>query len=136
MAAEPLDLTTADRDEVPRTLAEAPPPRLLGLWDQTGAPAMVLLRGMLGWRGSWLPTACNLVQNVGWATLEIWVIAEAATQLTDGNLRWVFTVAAGAVATLMALRPLGVVRGYLRRIAVWAVLASTVYLFVRVLGQD
>ena len=31
MAVEPLPL-----DEVPRTLDEAPPPRLLGLWDQIG----------------------------------------------------------------------------------------------------
>lgn len=194
MAAEPA-VEIAERDEVPRTLVEAPPPRLLGLWDQTalwgnlgisllllvaasfvlapdptlpplsigaalvavvvgalignvllglgavpgaqtGAPAMVLLRGMLGLRGSWLPTAFNIVQNIGWATLEIWIIADAAARLTDGSLRWVFTLAAGAIATFMAVRPLGVVRGYLKRVAVWAVLASTAYLFVRVLGRD
>ncbi|MDQ3756346.1 MAG: cytosine permease [Actinomycetota bacterium] len=193
MAVKPLDQPA--RDEVPRTLDEAPPPRLFGLWDQTalwgnlgisllllvaagfvlapdptlpplsigaalvavlvgalignvllglgavpgaqtGAPAMVLLRGMFGRRGSWLPTAFNVVQNVGWATLEIWIIADAAARLTDDSLRWVFTLAAGAAATFMAVRPLGVVRGYLKRIAVWAVLASTAYLFVRVLGRD
>jgi purine-cytosine permease-like protein len=35
----------------------------------------------------------------------------------------------------MATRPLGVVRGFIKRIAVWAVLLSTAYLFVRVLGR-
>jgi putative hydroxymethylpyrimidine transporter CytX len=180
--------------EVPLTLDEAPPPRLLGLVDQvalwgnlgisilllltatfvmapdpalpplslgaalvaivvgavignallglgavpgaeTGAPAMVLLRGMFGWRGSWVPTALNVAQNVGWATFEVWIIAESATRLTSDGLRPVFVVAAGVIATVMALRPLGVVRGYLKRVAVWAVLLSTGYLLVRVLGR-
>jgi purine-cytosine permease-like protein len=44
-------------------------------------------------------------------------------------------VATGVAATVMALRPLGVVRGYLKKVAVWAVLASTAYLFVHVLRQ-
>jgi len=181
------------RTEVPRTLEEAPPPRLLGLFDQmalwwnlgisllllvaatfvvepfgvprlslaaaltavlvgsvlgnlllglaavpgaeTGAPGMVLLRGLLGRRGSWVPTACNVLQLVGWTTFEIVVIAESATELTSSGWRWVFVVGAGVLATLMALRPLGVVRGYLKRIAVWVVLASTVYLFIQVLRQ-
>lgn len=102
---------------------------------ETGAPAMVLLRGMFGWRGSWVPTAFNVAQNVGWATFEVWIIAESATRLTDDSLRPVFVVAAGACATVMALRPLGVVRGYIKKVAVWAVLLSTAYLFVRVLGR-
>lgn len=101
----------------------------------TGAPAMVLLRGMFGWRGSWLPTACNIVQNVGWATFELWIIAESAARLTDDSLRPVFVLAGGAVITVMALVPLGVVRTYIKRVAVWAVLLSTAYLFVRVLGR-
>lgn len=102
---------------------------------ETGAPAMVLLRGMFGWRGSWVPTAFNVAQNIGWATFEVWIIAESAARLTSDGLRPVFVVAAGAIATAMALRPLGVVRGYMKKVAVWAVLASTAYLFVRVLGR-
>jgi putative hydroxymethylpyrimidine transporter CytX len=183
-----------DVDEVPRTLAEAPPPRLLGLGEQvtlwgnlgislllvvagtfvlapdpslpalsvvaaltavvigavignamlglatvpgaeTGAPAMVLVRGLLGRRGSWLPTAFNIAQNLGWAVVELIVIAELAGRIIDDRLRPVFVIAAGAVATLMAVRPLGVVRGYLRKVAVWAVVLSTVYLLVQVLRR-
>ncbi|MER3453319.1 MAG: allantoin permease, partial [Acidimicrobiia bacterium] len=44
----------------------------------TGAPSMVLLRGLFGVRGSWVPTALNVVQLVGWTTFEIWIIATAA----------------------------------------------------------
>jgi putative hydroxymethylpyrimidine transporter CytX len=96
---------------------------------------MVLLRGLLGWRGSWVPTACNVVQNIGWATFEIVIISESAARLTRPGLKPVFVIAAGVVATLMSIRPLGVVRGVLKKVAVWAVLASTAYLFIRVLSM-
>ncbi|MGY1773847.1 purine-cytosine permease family protein [Blastococcus sp. SYSU D00813] len=108
---------------------------LLGIGAAAGAregvPAMVLLRGLLGRRTSWLPTAFNLVQCVGWATFEIVIIAEAASRVLDAP-RWPFVLAAGVLATLMALRPLGVVR-VLARYAVWAAAAAIGYLFVEVL---
>ena len=44
----------------------------------TGAPAMVSMRGLLGRRGSVVPTLLNIGQNVGWATMEIIVISTAA----------------------------------------------------------
>jgi NCS1 family nucleobase:cation symporter-1 len=110
---------------------------LLGLGAAAGAregvPTMVLLRGLLGRRTSYLPTAFNLVQCVGWATFEILIIAEAASRALDAP-RWPFILAAGALATAMALRPLGVVR-VLARYAVWAALAAIVYLFVEVLSE-
>jgi len=110
---------------------------LLGLAAAAGAreqvPAMVLLRGLLGRSGSYLPTALNLVQCVGWATFEIVIIAEAASRVL-GAPRWPFVLAAGVLATAMALRPLGVVR-LLARYAVWAALAALVYLFVQVLSH-
>src|SRR4029453_2834284 len=36
-----------------------------------GVPAMVLYLAPLGVRGSLLPTACHVVQNLGWATFEL-----------------------------------------------------------------
>ncbi len=96
-------------------------------------PAMVLLRGLLGRRTSWLPTAFNVVQCLGWATFETVVIAEAASRALGGP-RWPYVLLGGAVATLMALRPLGVVR-VLARYAYWAALACVAYLFVRVLRE-
>jgi purine-cytosine permease-like protein len=110
---------------------------LLGATAAPGArervPAMVLLRGLLGHRASWLPTGLNVVQCLGWATFEIVVIAEAASRALDAP-RWPFVLAAGVLATAMALRPLGVVR-VLSRYAVWAALAAVVYLYVRVLAE-
>jgi len=110
---------------------------LLGLGAAAGAregvPAMVLMRGLLGRRASYLPTAFNLVQCVGWATFEIVIIAEAGSRALNAP-KWPFVLAAGAVATLMALRPLGSVQ-VLARYAVWVALAGVVYLFVRVLSH-
>ncbi|MGY1750026.1 purine-cytosine permease family protein [Modestobacter sp. SYSU DS0511] len=110
---------------------------LLGATAAAGAreqvPAMVLLRGLLGRRSSYLPTALNLVQCVGWATFEIVIIAEAASRVLDAP-RWPFVLGAGVLATAMALRPLGVVR-LLARYAVWAALAALVYLYVQVLRE-
>jgi NCS1 family nucleobase:cation symporter-1 len=100
----------------------------------TGAPAMVSLRGLVGRRGSVVPTLLNIAQNVGWATLEIIVISTAAVAVLGQTWRWPFVILAGAAATVMAIRPLGSVR-LLRKIMVWLVLAASVYLFVQVLMQ-
>jgi putative hydroxymethylpyrimidine transporter CytX len=110
---------------------------LLGLTAAPSArervPAMVLLRGLLGRRASYVPTALNVVQCVGWATFEIVIIADAASRAVSAP-RWPFVVVAGLLATAMAVRPLGAMR-VLGRYAIWASLAATVYLFVRVLGH-
>jgi putative hydroxymethylpyrimidine transporter CytX len=97
---------------------------------QTGAPSMVLLRGLFGRRGSYLPTAVNVVQLVGWAVFEIVVIASAAEQLLPWHgHRWPYVVVAGVLTTVMALRPLGAVR-VLRRYAIVAVAVASIYLYV------
>ena len=100
----------------------------------TGAPAMVLFRGLFGRYGSYVPTVLNLAQCLGWATFEILVIAEAADYVVDGDGQWWLVVIAGVAATAMAVRPLAVVHA-LKRYVVWLALASTVYLFVEVIGD-
>jgi NCS1 family nucleobase:cation symporter-1 len=100
----------------------------------TGAPAMVSLRGLLGRRGSVAPTILNIGQNIGWATMEIIVIATAAAAILGDQWRWPFVILAGAVATTMAVRPLGSVR-LLRKVMVWLVLIASVVLFAQVLLQ-
>jgi nucleobase:cation symporter-1, NCS1 family len=97
---------------------------------RTGRPAMVMLRGLFGARLSYLPTVLNVVQLLGWATFELFVISAAASQLLPWHSRWAYVLAAGALTTVMAIWPLGSVR-MLRRFALIAVLASMVYLFVR-----
>jgi nucleobase:cation symporter-1, NCS1 family len=100
----------------------------------TGAPTMVLLRGLLGRTGSSVPTVLNLLQCIGWATYEVWVISYAAHAVWSGPPRWAYVLIAGAIATGMALRPLGSVR-LLKRIAVVAVLASSAYFLVETLRR-
>src|SRR4051794_33699536 len=104
---------------------------------QTGAPSMVLLRGLFGVRLSYLPTVVNIVQLVGWTVFEIVVITQGAEQLTGQELswhgyHWVYVLVAGVLTTVMAIRPLGAVR-MLRRYALVAVTIATVYLFVELL---
>src|SRR5947209_1497136 len=100
---------------------------------QTGAPSMVLLRGLFGRRLSYLPTVVNIVQLVGWSVFEIVVIAQAAEQLLPWRgHRWPYVVIGGAVTTVMAIRPLGAVR-VLRRYALALVTLSTIYLYVELL---
>jgi nucleobase:cation symporter-1, NCS1 family len=100
---------------------------------ETGAPSMVLLRGLFGRRLSYLPTLVNVVQLVGWSVFEIVVISAAAEQLLpwDGH-RWPYVVVGGVLTTLMAIRPLGVVR-ILRRYALVGVTVATIYLYVQLL---
>ena len=110
---------------------------MLGLAGMIGAqarvPAMVLMRAPLGRTGSYLPTTLNVLQNVGWATFELIVIGTAAAALSDElfgfEARWAWTLVFGALAAWLALMgPVGVVRRFLRRFAVWIVLASLAYL--------
>src|SRR3954465_2734000 len=100
---------------------------------ETGAPSMVLLRGLFGRRLSYLPGFVNGVQLVGWSVFEIVVIAAAAEQLFpwDGH-HLPYVVGAGELTTAMAIRPLGVVR-ILRRYAIAAVTVTTIYLYVELL---
>jgi NCS1 family nucleobase:cation symporter-1 len=100
---------------------------------ETGAPSMMLLRGLFGRRLSLLPTVVNVVQLVGWSVFEIVVIAAAAEQLLPWRAhRWPYVLVAGVLTTVMALRPLGVVR-VLRRYAIAAVAITTIYLYVELL---
>ena len=97
---------------------------------ETGAPSMVLLRGLFGRRLSYLPTAVNIVQLVGWSVFEIVVITQAAQQLVHvHSYRWAFIAVAGVLTTAMTIRPLGAVR-VLRRYALVLVTIATTYLFV------
>src|SRR5262249_59472450 len=105
---------------------------LLGLAALIGAdarvPAMVLLRAPLGRTGSWLPTGLNVLQNVGWTIFEVLVIAAAARALVHGPL-WLWKLVAIAATTALALiGPIGFVREWVRRFAIWVVLASLAYL--------
>ncbi len=110
---------------------------LLGLGGLIGAdarvPTMVLLRAPLGRRGSYLPTGLNLLQCLGWSVFELIIIATGASALSKevvgfGGVPF-WKILFGAVATALAfLGPVGFVRRYVRKFAVWIVIASLLYL--------
>ncbi len=115
---------------------------LLGLAAAIGSeprvPTMVLLRAPLGVRGSYLPTALNVLQLLGWATFEVIVMAQAAEVLAtrafglpSAYSTWVviFTL----LTLLMALAgPVAVTKRWLEPIAVWAALATVAWLTIAV----
>src|SRR3954449_2392087 len=110
---------------------------LLGLGGLIGAdarvPTMVLMRAPLGRRGSYLPTALNVLQCLGWSVFELIIIATGASALSEqllgvgGVAFW--KIVFGCVATALALLgPVGFVRKFVRKFAIWVVIASLVYL--------
>ena len=110
---------------------------MLGVAGAIGAdarvPGMVLMRAPLGRRGSYLPTGVNVLQGLGWSIFELLIIATAAAALSDElfgfRAQWLWTLVFGAVAFVLALLgPIGFVRRFVRRIAVWAVPFALVYL--------
>ena len=96
-------------------------------------PGMVLMRAPLGRHGSYLPTAVNVLQGIGWSVFELLIIATAAAALSDElfgfRAQWLWTLAFGAFALVLALLgPIGFVRRFVRKIAIWAVPFGLVYL--------
>src|ERR687895_503910 len=110
---------------------------MLGLAGAMGTdarvPGMVLMRAPLGRQGSYLPTGVNVLQGLGWSVFELLIIATAAAALSDElfgfRAQWLWTLVFGAFALALALLgPIGFVRRFVRRVAVWAVPVALAYL--------
>jgi NCS1 family nucleobase:cation symporter-1 len=99
---------------------------------RTGAPAMVLLRGLFGARLSYLPTALNILQCVGWGVFELVTIATAAHTVAPALPKTAYVLIAGVATALLAIRPLGAIR-VLRKYVTAAVLVVLCYLFVQLI---
>jgi nucleobase:cation symporter-1, NCS1 family len=128
-----LSLAAALTAIVVGTLLGTVPLALAGLpGAQTGAPAMVLLRGLFGARLSYLPTVLNILQCLGWGIFELVTIATAAHTLTPALPKWGYVLIAGAATALLTIRPLGAIR-VLRRYATGAVLVVLCYLFIQLI---
>lgn len=110
---------------------------LLGIGGAIGAdvrvPQMVLLRAPLGLRGSYLPTALNILQLLGWATFEVIVMAQAADVLMKEvfglrSLYHLWVTFFTALTLVLALSgPIRVTR-LLKVSIVWLVLLSTLWI--------
>ncbi|HEU5319220.1 MAG TPA: cytosine permease, partial [Methylomirabilota bacterium] len=101
--------------------------------SRAGVPTMVALRGVLGVRGSWIPTGLNVVQLLGWTVFELAIMGYAANAASRSLLGWDaypfwLAVFAALVIALGVWGPLAVVRRFLGRFAVWIMLATSAYL--------
>jgi putative hydroxymethylpyrimidine transporter CytX len=101
---------------------------------RTGAPAMVLLRGLFGARPSYVVTFLNVLQLVGWGTFELITIGDGAKTLFHGHERWPYVIAAGVLTALLTIWPLGSVR-LLRRFVMVAVVVAMAYFYIQFVRQ-
>lgn len=99
----------------------------LVLGARTGAPSMVLLRGLLGAKASFLPTLLNIARCLGWAVFELLVIATGLQALTGDYLpRWICVLIAGTITTALTIWPLGSIRVLRKYVSVLVVIAMAV----------
>jgi NCS1 family nucleobase:cation symporter-1 len=103
-----------------------------------GVPGMVLFRPVLGRRGSYVPSAINLVQLVGWTAFEVWAMGRVADAVgsdlfgVSAPVVWMAVVAV-ACTTLAMAGPIFAVRRWLERFGAWVVAAAALWITVRVL---
>ncbi|GGK92427.1 cytosine permease [Sphaerisporangium melleum] len=102
---------------------------------RTGAPAMVLLRGLFGARLSYVPTVLNIVQMLGWGAFELWVIAKGAEAIFGKTVPYAaWVIGAGALTVALTIRPLGAIR-LLRRFVTAGVVVAMVWLAVALVRE-
>jgi putative hydroxymethylpyrimidine transporter CytX len=115
------------------------PLALVGLAGaREGLPGMVLLRPVLGTRGSYLPTLLNVGQLVGWTAFEFWAMALVAGRITgpvfgiEPFYPWLGVVA--LVCLLLSLGgPILVVRRWMERFGAWVLAAVAAWVTARLL---
>ena len=121
------------------TLLGCLPLALVGLaGTREGLPTMALFRPVLGVRGSFLPSAINVVQLVGWTAFEFWAMGNVANAVSrragvDAYPLWLAVVA--VVCTLLAIGgPIVVVRRWLERFGIYVMLAAGAWITYRLLA--
>jgi len=108
--------------------------------EREGVPSMVLFRPALGLRGSFLPSALNLVQLVGWTAVEFWAMGQVANVASrelfglDAPTLWLAVVA--VLCTAFAVGgPVLVVRRWLERFGIYVLLGATAWITLRTLAH-
>lgn len=106
-----------------------------------GVPTMVLFRPALGIRGSWIPSAFNVLQMIGWTAVELWamsLVADLVSERVFGfSARWLWLGITAVTCTALALwGPVGVTRVWLKRFGAWMVIGICALLSVFVLATD
>src|SRR5205823_899824 len=115
------------------------PLALVGLAGaREGVPGMVLFRPVLGRRGSYVPTALNILTLVGWTGFEFWAMALVANQMSirlfHRSSYWLCLAVVAVLCTALALGgPILLVRRWLERFGAWVVAAVGAWITYRVL---
>lgn len=109
--------------------------------SDNATPTMVLLRPVLGVRGSYLPTMLNVLQLVGWTIFEFIVMGFAANEISQVLFGFSnYPLWAGIFAAIVVLMgvggPIGVVRQWLEKFAVWIALATGAWLTYLLLSSS
>jgi NCS1 family nucleobase:cation symporter-1 len=110
--------------------------------EREGVPSMVLFRPVLGRRGSFLPSALNLLQLVGWTAVEFWAMGSVANvasrELFGFEARGAWLAIVAVLCTGLAMGgPIVVVRRWLERFGIYVLLGSAAWITVRALaGAD
>lgn len=100
-----------------------------------GLPGMVLFRPVLGRSGSFVPSALNVAQLLGWTAVEFWAMGRLANTLSidllgvDAFGVWLAVIAVGCTALAVG-GPVLVVKRFLERFGTWIVMASGIGLTV------
>jgi nucleobase:cation symporter-1, NCS1 family len=98
-----------------------------------GLPTMVLFRPVLGTRGSYVPSALNIVQLIGWTGFEFWAMSLVANRVVHlGYGVWLAMVAVACTALALG-GPILVVRRWLERFGAWVVGAVGLWITIRLL---
>lgn len=117
------------------------PLALVGLAGaREGVPGMVLFRPVLGLRGSFLPSALNLLQLVGWTAVEFWAMGQVANvasrRLFGLNAYHFWLGLVALVCTALALGgPIFVVRRWLERFGIYILIASVLWITANALFE-
>ncbi|MDQ3916347.1 MAG: cytosine permease [Actinomycetota bacterium] len=104
-----------------------------------GVTSMVLFRPVLGVRGSWIPSALNALQLVGWTAVELWAMSFVADLVSSRVFGWssrpLWLALAALTCTGLALwGPHAVTRVWMERFAAWMIGAICVVVTVAVMA--
>ncbi|MDH5788575.1 MAG: cytosine permease, partial [Candidatus Bathyarchaeota archaeon] len=111
-----------------------------GLGSKYGIPTMVSLRGVLGLRGSYIPTILNVVQLIGWASFEILIMANSALLIAGpflGSYTLYFWILIFALFCMLLCigGPLIVIRQWLEKFAIWLTYGTAIFITYIVLSN-
>jgi putative hydroxymethylpyrimidine transporter CytX len=101
---------------------------------------MVLFRPVLGVRGSWLPSALNALQLVGWCAVEFWAMSYVADLVSaevfgfSSRGMWLALVAVVCVG-LALWGPVGVTRVWMERFGAWVIVAISLAVTILVIAR-